>query len=85
MEGTTEDRVKKVITEHLAVQPEQVTPDARLEEDLSCDCLDLVDLVMGLEEEFRCEIDDSELKPDMTVQDAVNLIEQKTKKTAQAA
>jgi acyl carrier protein len=52
-DGTTFDRLKKLIVEQLGVDEEEVTPQASFVEDLNADSLDLVELIMSLEEEFR--------------------------------
>jgi acyl carrier protein len=67
-------KVKKIVTEQLEVEGDQVTPQASFAEDLSADSLDTVELVMALEEEFDIEIPDEEAEKITTVQDAVNYI-----------
>ena len=68
------DRIKKVITNHLGVKDEKVTENAKFIEDLGADSLDQVELVMALEEEFKCEIPEKIV----TVKDAIELIKSKT-------
>jgi acyl carrier protein len=76
---STFDRVKKVIVEQLDVSEEEVTATASFVDDLGADSLDVVELVMGLEEEFEIEIPDEDAEKILTVQDAVNYIEEKSK------
>ena len=76
---STFDRVKKVIVEQLDVSEEEVQPQASFVEDLGADSLDVVELVMGLEEEFDIEIPDEDAEKIGRVQDAVSYIEEKTK------
>jgi acyl carrier protein len=76
---STFDRVKKVIVEQLDVAEEEVTPTASFVDDLGADSLDVVELVMGLEEEFEIEIPDEDAEKILTVQDAVKYIEEKSK------
>src|SRR5438105_1566090 len=76
---STFDRVKKVIVEQLDVSEEEVTPQASFVEDLGADSLDVVELVMGLEEEFDIEIPDEDAEKIARVQDAINYIDEKTK------
>ena len=52
----TADRVKKIVVEHLGVEPDKVTEDASFIDDLGADSLDIVELVMAFEEEFGVEI-----------------------------
>jgi acyl carrier protein len=76
---STFDRVKKVIVEQLDASEEEVTPTASFVDDLGADSLDVVELVMGLEEEFEIEIPDEDAEKILTVQDAVNYIDTKSK------
>ncbi|MGF0069336.1 acyl carrier protein [Candidatus Spyradosoma sp. SGI.093] len=55
-EETIEQRVKKIIVQQLNVNEEQLTPEASFMGDLSADSLDLVELIMAFEEEFKDEI-----------------------------
>ena len=72
------DRIKKVITNHLGVKDEKVTENAKFIEDLGADSLEQVELVMALEEEFKCEIPDEAAEKIVTVKDAIELIKSKT-------
>ncbi|MCX6359311.1 MAG: acyl carrier protein [Armatimonadetes bacterium] len=74
---STFDRVKKVILEHLDAKDEQVTSEASFVADLGADSLDVVELVMGLEDEFEIEIPDEDAEKIQTVKDAVSYIDGK--------
>ena len=69
------ERVKKIVVEHLGVEPDKVTDQASFIDDLGADSLDTVELVMAFEEEFGCEIPDDAAEKIVTVKDAVNFIE----------
>jgi acyl carrier protein len=75
-DGTTFDRLKKLIVEQLGVDEEEVTPTASFVEDLNADSLDLVELIMSLEEEFGMEISDEDAEKIQKVSDAVEDIEE---------
>jgi acyl carrier protein len=75
-DGTTYDRLKKIIVEQLGVDEEEVTPQASFVEDLNADSLDLVELIMSLEEEFGMEISDEDAERIQKVSDAVEFIEE---------
>lgn len=74
---TNEERINKVITEHLGVDIEKVKPDADIMHDLGADSLDHVELVMAVEEEFTIEIPDAEAETCATVKDIYELVSKK--------
>ena len=68
------ERVKKIVVEHLGVEPEKVVDGASFIDDLGADSLDTVELVMALEEEFECEIPDEDAEKITTVQQAIDYV-----------
>lgn len=76
---STFERVKKVVVEQLEVDEKEVTPGASFVDDLGADSLDVVELVMGLEEEFDIEIPDESAEKITNVQQAIDYIDEKTK------
>ncbi|MGQ9548486.1 MAG: acyl carrier protein [Roseiflexus sp.] len=72
-----ESRLKKIVAEQLGVDESKIVPEARFTEDLNADSLDLVEMIMELEEAFGVEIPDEDAEKIITVQDALNYIEQK--------
>ena len=72
-----EERVKKIVVEHLGVDDSKIQSDSKFIDDLGADSLDTVELVMAFEEEFGSEISDSEAEKILTVGDAVKFIEGK--------
>ncbi len=70
----TLSRVKQIIVEQLGVDESEVVPSASFVDDLNADSLDLVELIMSLEEQFKLEISDEEAEKIHTVQDAVDYI-----------
>jgi acyl carrier protein len=69
------ERVKKVVVERLGVDASRVTDNASFGDDLAAESLDKIELVMGFEEEFGCEISDAAASAILTVGDAVRFIE----------
>ena len=69
------ERVKKIVVEHLGVEPDKVTDQASFIDDLGADSLDIVELVMAFEEEFGVEIPDDAAEKISTVKDAINYID----------
>lgn len=76
-----EERVKKIITEQLAVDASEVVEEAKFVEDLGADSLDTVELVMALEEEFDIEIPDEDAEKIRTVKEAIDYIREKVSKS----
>ena len=70
-----DQRVKDIIVEQLGVKPDQVTPEAKIIEDLGADSLDTVELIMALEEEFGIEVPDEQAEKLTTVGDVGKSIE----------
>ena len=70
------ERVKKIVVEHLGVEPEKVIDSANFIEDLGADSLDTVELVMAFEEEFGVEIPDDAAEKISTVSDAIKYIDE---------
>lgn len=72
--------IQSLIAEQFAVEPEEVTMETSLEEDLGADSVDLVELVMAMEEEFEIgEVQEDELGGMKIVGDAVSYIAGKLK------
>src|ERR1700684_1943350 len=69
MAADTFDRVKKIIVEQLGVEPNEVTPEASITDDLGADSLDQVELVMAFETEFGIDIPDEEAEKNKSVGD----------------
>src|SRR3712207_4418946 len=73
--NNVEERVRKIVGEHLGVESEKVTKDASFIDDLGADSLDTVELVMAFEEEFGVEIPGDAAETILTVGDAVRFLE----------
>jgi acyl carrier protein len=75
MSTETEQRVKKIVVDHLGVEESEVKLEASFIDDLGADSLDIVELVMAFEEEFGVEIPDDAAEKITTVGDAVSYID----------
>ena len=80
--ATVLDRVKKVVIDRLGADEEAVAPGASFTDDLNADSLDLVELIMGFEEEFDdgnepLKISDEDAEGIRTIGDAVDFIKSK--------
>jgi acyl carrier protein len=74
---TIEPRVRKIIAEHLGVDPERVTDDARFAEDFGADSLDMIEVVAGIESEFDIIVSLDEQAACLTVGDLIGVVEAK--------
>ena len=71
------EKVKNLLVEELRVDPEVVTPEAELANDLGINSLELADLILLCEEKFNVTIDDDDLHTFITVNDVVNYLNEK--------
>jgi acyl carrier protein len=65
------ERVRTIVVEQLVVDPDVVIDSARFIDDLGADSLDIVELTIKFEREFRFEIPDDVVGSILTVGDAV--------------
>ena len=70
------EKVRDFIVANLSCDPESVTMEASLTEDLELDSLDAVDLNAALEEELGVAMPDEVLKDVQTVGDIVRYLEE---------
>lgn len=69
------DKIKEILAEQLSVDPDKITMNSLLEEDLDADSLDAIDIVMSIEDEFQVEVPDEIIADMKSVGDIVNFIE----------
>lgn len=62
-------KVRDVLVDALAVDEDEVTPDARLTADLGAESIDFLDIVFKLEQAFGFKIAQGELFPENVTQD----------------
>jgi acyl carrier protein len=72
------EKIKDVIVRQLGVNKDEITEEASFIDDLSADSLDIVELVMAFEEEFKIEIPDEDTEKMRTVGDAIKYINSKS-------
>lgn len=76
LDAQTQEKLKKIVSEQLSVDLEEVVPEASFIEDLNADSLDLVELIMTMEEEFNIKISDEDAEKIQTVQDALDYLQE---------
>ena len=70
-------KLKEIVIERLNVEEDQIKPEASFVEDLGADSLDIVELIMGIEEEFDIEIPDEDAEKLTTVGEAMAYVKTK--------
>lgn len=71
----TAARVGRLIAEHFDIPESKCEAGTLLVDDLGADSLDKVEFVMAAEQEFGCEIGDTEIEGIRTVADAIAAVE----------
>lgn len=69
------DKMKDILVEQLECNPEDITMESLLVDDLGADSLDAIDIVMSVEDTFKVEVPDEIIEKIETVGDIVNYIE----------
>jgi acyl carrier protein len=67
--------VNQIMIDEFEVEPESITSDAELGEDLGLDSLDGVDLVVALEKSFKCRIPEDDARSIRTMGDIYERVE----------
>lgn len=70
-------RVRQIIIEKLAVDDEDITLESNIKEDFGADSLDVIELVMAFEDEFKINIPDEIVENIVTVQQAITCVEER--------
>ena len=71
------EKVKKIVADHLGVDEQKVVDEASFIDDLGADSLDTVELVMAFEEEFGAEIPDEDAEKLTSVGAVVSYLSEK--------
>ena len=73
------ETVKKMVAEQLRVDPESITENSRLVEDLKADSANIMVMIMDLEDKFNVTVEDDQIMKLQTVGDVVRYIESLSK------
>ena len=69
------EEVKEIITKYIKIDPEIITLESRLNEDLDADSIDIADVVMDIEEKYGFEFSDEDAENIVAIKDLVKVIE----------
>ena len=75
MSDGTLDKVIKIVIDKLGVEEKKITENAKFIDDLGADSLDTVELIMEFEDEFGIEIPDEDAEKILSVNQAVEYID----------
>ena len=68
------EKIQEIIADVLNIEVDEIKLESRFVDDLGADSLDIFQIIMGIEEIFDIEIDNSETEKISTVKDAVEQI-----------
>lgn len=74
---SVEEKVIGIVSEQLQIPKEEISREKSFVDDLKADSLDVVELVMEFEDEFKITIPDEDYEKIKTVGDAIKYIEEK--------
>ena len=72
------EKLKNIIADVLNVDPDEITEETTLTDDLGADSLDLYQILMGIEDEFGISADQEKVENIQTVGQALELIKNAT-------
>lgn len=71
------EELREIIVEQMGCDPASITEDTNITDDIGCDSLDMVEMLMNVENKYGFEFDNAEAIDIKTVGDVVKLIEAK--------
>lgn len=74
-----EESVKQLVTEKLGVNQDEVIGEATFSNDLGADSLDMVEIIMQAEVDFKISISDEEMEEIKTVNHLIDTVKIKLK------
>ena len=69
------ETLKNLLAEELQIDPNEITMEAELTNDLGINSIELADLVMLCEDKFGIEIEDEDIHKFVTIEDVVSYLE----------
>ncbi len=69
------DHIRNIISQYIKIDPQQITEDTELVEELGLNSYDLVSLIAAMEEEFEIVIPDRDILSFATVGDVMEYLE----------
>lgn len=69
------DEVSQMLISLFEIEPDAITPEAKLYEDFDLDSIDAVDMIVHLQKQIEKKVSPETFKSVRTVQDVVNAVE----------
>ena len=69
------ETLKAILVEELQLEPDEITMESELANDLGVNSIELADLIMLCEDKFGVEIEDEDIHKFVTVSDVVSYLE----------
>ena len=73
------DKIRDIICDFVEIDPEDITPQSNLRNDIGLNSLDCVSLAQELESEYNITIPNQDLAKFKTVADIISFLEEKNK------
>jgi acyl carrier protein len=70
-----EQKIKEMVAYVLGCEESEVVPEASFKNDLGADSLDMADIVMGVENEFKIELSSDEMESIKVVKDLCEIVD----------
>ena len=69
------EKLRELLVQQLEISEDEITMDTNIIDDLGADSLDVVELIMGIEDNFNLVIMDDAIRELYTVREVVEFIE----------
>ena len=69
------EKIKEILAEQLEIDPESITLDTNIIDDLDADSLDFVEMITSIEDEFDIVVTDEKVGDFKTVRQVVEYLE----------
>ena len=73
---STFEKVQAALASQLNIKKERITPETVIKKDLGADSLDLVEILMAFEDEYKINFDEESIERMQTVADVVKIIDE---------
>lgn len=72
------EKLQAIIADVLSISEEEITLDTTFVDDLGADSLDVLQIIIGIEDEFDIQIENEDVEKIVTVRDALEEIKKVT-------